>query len=139
MRVREANEILGRIKTPMDGYKALAAAIILTACDDYMRAAGLKDTMRMETIEKFFLSDRFLLYSDGADGAYVLRKVKEAGTRTAGKGTAIPVKCIDEQGNVVAEYASLGDAAARIRGDRRSIVRACNSGKILYGYYWRWA
>ena len=136
MRFREANEVLGRIKTPDEGYRALCAAVIATACDDWLKALSMNDHYRMHSIEKFLLSDRFLLYSNGTDGSYILRKLKEIESKYKNPKEAKPVRKYDENGNILAEYGSLADAAWDTHGDRRSIARACISGSECYGYYW---
>lgn len=141
MRFREANEIIGRIRTPQDGYDALRASVIAIACDDWNRAYELGDTMRMNSIEKFFLSDRYLLFSDGIDGAYILRKLKENAAKTKPKRARErkAVRKYDKHGNLLAEYSSVSDAAWDTHGDQRSISRACKSGDECYGYYWEFA
>lgn len=139
MRFREANEVLGRIKTRDEGYRSLCAAVIAVACDDYMKAYELNDTIRMNTIEKFLLSQRFLLFSNGTEGSYILRKLKEHTSKYAPRRECKPVKKFDKNGNILAEYKSVADAAWDIHGDRRSITRACISGGECYGYYWEYA
>lgn len=139
MRFREANEVLGRVSTPADGYKALAASVIVTACDDYLRAVSLKDPLRIQSIERFLLSERFLVFSDGADGAYILRRLKEIAKRNGGAIEARPVCSLDRDGNVQNTYASAAQAATDFHGDRRSITRACNTGRMCYGFYWGYA
>lgn len=49
-----------------------------------------------------------------------------------------PVVAIDDNGDVVGWYRSLGDAAEFVKGYRSNIMRACtNSAKKYKGYYWR--
>ena len=134
MRFREANEVLGRIKTPEEGYKALAAGIIATACDDYVRSFMDNDTTKMKTIEKFFLSQRFELLSNGIEGAYLIRRLKDMARSMDKKETVRPVYMYDLDGNIQNRYASAAEAADDFHGDRRSITRSCNRGTICYGH-----
>lgn len=140
MRFREVNEALGRIKTQEDGYRALSAAIVATACEDYIRYAEAGDTRSMQKVERFLLSDDFLLFSNGIEGAGVLRKLKDMHrSRENRSATSIPVQRLDENGDVLEEYRSVADAAWSVGADRRSIKRACDKNEICYGFYWRYA
>lgn len=139
MRVRTANEVLGHIKTPEDGYKALCSAIVLQACDDYVRAISLKEAMTIASLEKFFRSERFLMFSNGLDGSYIVRKLKEMSVAYVNPTEAKPVESLDEQGTVQNRYDSIAEAAWSVSGDRRTIRRACESGAICYGFKWRYA
>lgn len=138
MRFREANEVIGRIKTPDDGYKALSAAIIATACDDYLRAVERRDTSMIKNVERFLLSERFIGLSDGINGAYILSRLKKMRREHEPYVMSRPVQRLDENGNVLEDYLSVFDATYAMHGDRRSITRACDNGKVCYGYYWRW-
>jgi len=143
VRVREANEVLGRIKTPSDGYKALAAAIIAMACDDYFRYAKANDWMSIQRIEKFFLSERFEAISAGVDGQYILRRLKEncgeVKRKYAEPKTARPIKQFDEHGNLIAKYDSITAGAKSVAGDRKGIIRAIENDREYHGYYWGFA
>ena len=139
MRFREANEVLGRIKTPEDGYKALAAAVIAVACDDYVRAILEKDAMRVNTIEKFFRSQMFTLFSDDVEGSYLIRRMREIAVTMKKDDAVRPVYMYDKNVNIQNRYASAAEAADDFHGDRRSITRACNRNTICYGHYWRYA
>lgn len=139
MRFRDVNEAIGYIKTQEDGYRALSAAIVATACEDYIRAAETGDTRGMEKIERFLLSDDFLLYSNGIEGSGVLRKLKDMRRSAENRGMSKPVERLDENGNVLEKYRSVADAAWSMQADRRSIKRACDKNEICYGFYWRYA
>ena len=139
MRVREANEVLGTIKTPDEGYRALAAAIIAMACDDYLRAVEHADSLRIQSVERFLLSERFMGMSQGVEGGYILRKLREADIKYAETKEAKRVQRFDEYYRPVGEYPSLAEAARSVEGDRRSIRRAIASGRLVYGSYWGFA
>lgn len=139
MRVREANEVLGTIKSPDDGYRALAAAIISKACDDYIRAVKNGDELRIESIERFLLSERFMMYSQGVEGAYILRKLKDMEIKYEEPIEAKPVERYDAYGNFIAVYPSLAEAARSVGGARTTIRRAIASGKLVFGNYWGFA
>lgn len=49
----------------IEQYKALAAAIIATAADDYIYAVRVNSKREIERLERFFNSDEFILFSDG--------------------------------------------------------------------------
>lgn len=143
MRVREANEVLGTIKTPTDGYKALAAAIIAMACDDYFRYDAANDLMSLQRLEKFFFSELFEALSDGADGRYIFEKLKRSrktiSRKYAEPKTAVPIKQFDEHGNLIAKYDSIAAGAKAVAGDRKGIIRSINENKEYRGYYWGFA
>lgn len=139
MRFRESNEVIGRIKTPDEGYRALCAAVIAVACDDWMKAKLMDDHYRMNSVEKFLLSDWFLLFSNGTEGSYILRRLKQTTSKYDDSKESKPIKKFDENGNILGEYKSVSDAAWDIHGDRRSIARAAVSGDECYGYYWEFS
>lgn len=139
MRFRESNEVVGRITTPAEGYKALAASVIALACDDYMSADLVNDTLRMQSIERFLLSEYFTIFSDGVDGSYILRRLKENIAARDAKGKGKAVCSYDVHGEIQNTYASASEAAEDFGGDRRSITRACNNGRLCYGFYWKYA
>lgn len=139
MRVREANEVLGQIKSPDDGYRALAAAIIAKACDDYIRAVQHGDDLRIQSVEHFLLSERFMLYSQGVEGGYILRKLKDMSPKYDEHIEAKPVQRYNAYGKFVAEYPSLAEAARSVGGVRSTIRRAISSGKLVFGSYWGFA
>lgn len=139
MRVREANEVLGRIKTPADGYKALCASIIATACDDYLSYSARKDKLRLQSLERFFLSERFMLFSDGVDGSYILRRVQEMSNKYGDPSNNKPVNRYNLDGELMAKYASMTEAAHLIGGDRSCISQACKTGRAYKGFYWDFA
>lgn len=138
MRLREANEVLAYVKTPADGYAALGIAVITLACDDWLRAAAAKNAHGMKTIEKFFKSDKFYLFSQGVDGGYVLRKLREEARKVQQSGLSRKVNAYDKHGNIVKRYMSLAEAARDIIGDRRGIGRAIASGREYHGYFWKY-
>ena len=136
MRIRDANQVIGEIKTIDQGYRALATAIILQACADYVTAMMHDEYLRIESIERFMLSDRFLMFSQGVDGSYILRKLKEKAPMYEEMKSARPVRCYDAFGNFVQEYSSLGEAE-RATGHKRQTIRRCiAAGRHLGGYYW---
>ena len=139
MRVREANEVLGQIKTPDEGYRALAAAVISLACDDYLRAVKFGDDLRIKSVEHFLLSERFMMFSQGVEGGYILRKLREMDIQYEEAKEARPVKQYDEHGNFIAEYPSMAEAARKVGSYRKSIRRAIMNDKPLCGYYWEFA
>lgn len=49
----------------IDQYKALAAAIIESAAEDYVYAYRVGNKLEYERIERFFYSDEFILFSGG--------------------------------------------------------------------------
>lgn len=139
MRLRDSNEVLGRVSTPAEGYKALAASVIAMACDDYIRAYLVDDAIRMNTIEKFFKSQRFEMFSDGIDGAYMVRRLKDIARAMKKDKDTRAVYMYDENGTIQNRYASASEAADDFHGDLRSITRSCNNGTKCYGHYWRYA
>lgn len=49
------------------------------------------------------------------------------------------VLCIDDDGNVVERYESLGDAATAIGGFKSNISRSCGTGKKYKNFLWEFA
>lgn len=50
-----------------------------------------------------------------------------------------PVESIDDQGNVIKCYQSLGEAAEDVGGHKTNVTRACKSGRKYKGYLWRYS
>lgn len=136
MRFKEANEVICRISTVEDGYKALCAAVIAVACDDWLRAYRINDKMRMNTIEKFFKSQRFEMFSDGIEGAFLIRRLNDMAKTMEKNDKARTVCMYDKNGVLQNTYTSAAEAAEDFHGDCRSISRACKKGTICYGFYW---
>lgn len=61
----------------IENYKMLAAAIIEKAVEDYSTALITKDDIQIGSLEKFFRSHEFMLYTDGIiDPEYIIQNVK---------------------------------------------------------------
>lgn len=60
----------------MDGYKELAAAIVAKAVIDYRVALKRYDDSGINSLEKFFKSEWFMILSD-LDGETLMYKVKK--------------------------------------------------------------
>lgn len=139
MRVREANQVLGQISTPDEGYRALAAAVIAQACDDYARAVKYCDAMRIQTIERWLMSDSFTILSQNMEGAYILQKLRECDVKYEEAKEAKRVRRFDEYGNLIGEYASLREAE-QISGTNRKTIRRCiDQGRPYNGNWWEFA
>lgn len=76
------NKLLSSVKTPDEGYRALASAIIIQAADDYRKAKLENDHLRMQSVKHFFYSWLFYLFSGGVDGDYIFRKLEAEDTES---------------------------------------------------------
>ena len=71
------SKLISGVKTPDDGYKALALAVIADACEEWRKARRTGDIYGMMRVERFFKSGLFVVYSGGISGDYILRRLKE--------------------------------------------------------------
>ena len=61
----------------IENYKMLAAAIVEKAVEDYKTALIARDDIQINSIEKFFRSHEFLLFTDYLiDPEYIIQNVK---------------------------------------------------------------
>lgn len=71
------NKLLSTVRTTDDGYRALASAIVVQACDDYRSARLKADKYAVMSIERFFRSPLFDNLAHGCNGDYLIRKLRE--------------------------------------------------------------
>lgn len=60
----------------LGNYQALASAIVETAARDYMQAVRVGNRTSQDTIERFFRSQEYYLYTGGIDPEWLIKNLK---------------------------------------------------------------
>lgn len=77
MRNDNMAKMINAIKTPEDGYRVLAYAIIAMAAYDYRKARVQHDRMKIQTLERFFRGRYFAMFGRGrVNGEYIIDQLK---------------------------------------------------------------
>lgn len=63
-------------------YKMLVNAVIQKAAEDYIAAYKVRNTFKIEELERFFRGQEFLLYTDGKiDPEYIIKELRRKARR----------------------------------------------------------
>ena len=66
----------------LDRYMDLANAIIKRAAEDYLMAVKYRDQIKTSSLERYFRSDQFLMFTDyNIDPDYFIKMLREKGKR----------------------------------------------------------